>query len=259
LKQLVINADDFGFTRDVNAGIVQAHREGVLTATTLMANGDAFEDAVRLARATPTLDLGCHLVLVQGYSLLTGKPLPKGPRQLVATLARGGLDVYGELRAQIEKILAAGLTLTHLDTHKHTHLMPPVFRAVARLAQKFGIPWVRLPFDRSLPLLALPARYYRAIARRYGVRHTDHFLGFRLTGCLTEGTFAATLATLPQGVTEFMCHPGILGPELANAETRLKQERVRELEALTSPRIRRLMGESKVRLCAFSNLAGFAK
>jgi predicted glycoside hydrolase/deacetylase ChbG (UPF0249 family) len=101
LRQLITNADDFGFTRDVNAGIVHGHRAGVLTSTTLMANGDAFDDAVRLAKETPTLDIGGHLVLVQGCSLLDGRPLPETPRQLLSVLARRGLDVYAELKAQI--------------------------------------------------------------------------------------------------------------------------------------------------------------
>ena len=82
-KQLVVNADDFGFTTDVNAGIVEAHRYGILTATTMMANGDAFDDAVRLARETPTLDIGCHLVLIGGRSLLNGEAFPATAPQLV--------------------------------------------------------------------------------------------------------------------------------------------------------------------------------
>ena len=253
MRLLAINADDFGFTRDVNAGIVQAHCAGVLTSTTLMGNGAAFDDAVRLAHETPTLDIGCHLVLVQGSSLLTGNPLPKGPRQLLAALALGAIDSYSEMRAQIERILAAGLKPTHLDTHKHTHLVPRVFRQVLQLAKEFEIPYVRLPLDRTVRLTGLADRFYRRIADRSGVRFTDHFLGFRLTGLLTEETFAEAIRNLPDGFTEFMCHPGLLGPELANAETRLKETRLRELEALTSPRIRQLMDECKVRLHPFGN------
>jgi predicted glycoside hydrolase/deacetylase ChbG (UPF0249 family) len=255
LKRLTVNADDFGFTHDVNAGIVHAHLHGVLTSTTLMANGDAFEDAVRLARQTPTLDLGAHLVLVQGRSLVTGQRFPERPRELVAELARGRLDMYAELRSQIEKIIAAGITPTHLDSHKHTHLLPPVFRAVVRLAHEFEIPYVRLPLDASIPFASLPcaaaARFYRGLARRFGVRMTDNFLGFRLTGSLTEKTFAGALSSLPEGTTEFMCHPGFLGPELEQAATRLKESRVRELEALTSPRIRNLLDAKAIRLGPF--------
>jgi chitin disaccharide deacetylase len=245
LKRLVINADDFGFTRDVNAGIVQAHREGVLTATTLMANGDAFEDAVRLARETPALDIGCHLVLVQGRSLITGQPFPGKIPRLLALLLRKQLDVYAELRAQIERITAAGIRPSHLDSHKHTHVLPNVFRQVVRLAQEFHIPYVRLSLGSP----------YRRFAARYGVQMTDHFLGFRLTGSLDEQTLASTLAALPDGTTELMCHPGYLGPELAAASTRLKESRINELDALTSPRIRQLVIERQIQLTSFADLA----
>lgn len=252
MKRLIINADDFGFTRDVNAGIVHAHIHGVLTSTTLMANGDAFEDAVRLARETPSLDIGCHLVLVQGQSLITGKPFPKNPRALVFELARKRLNVYAELRAQIEKIVAEGIMPTHLDTHKHTHLVPTVFRQVVRLAFEFKIPYVRLPLDANVAFTRIPfERFYRCSAARLGVCMPDHFLGFRLTGSFTEDTFAAALSKLPDGLTEFMCHPGFLGPELKGASTRLKESRVRELEALTSPRIRDLLSAEAIRLSPF--------
>jgi predicted glycoside hydrolase/deacetylase ChbG (UPF0249 family) len=255
LKRLIINADDFGFTTDVNAGIVHAHREGVLTSTTLMATGDAFDDAVRLARENPTLDAGCHLVLVQGRSLVTGRIFPDGPRDLVPMLVKRRIDVAAELRAQIEKIVAAGIRPTHLDSHKHTHIIPAVFRAVVRLAREFQIPYVRVPLDASLPAVRLPCRvarrYYQRLAREHGVRMTDHFLGFRLTGSLTEEALAAALRRLPEGSTEFMCHPGYLGPELKQAQTRLKDSRVRELEALVSPRIRALAGELGIELASF--------
>lgn len=258
MKRLVINADDFGFTKDVNAGIVHAHREGVLTSTTLMANGAAFDDAVQLAHDTPTLDIGCHLVLVQGRSLITGREFPESPRQLLPLLLNRRLNVYSELRAQIEKIAAAGIRPTHLDSHKHTHVVPQIFRQVVRLAHEFDIPYVRLPLDETLPLARFPcflaSRYYRRVARQTNVRMTDHFLGFRLTGSLSEQTLAAALSSLPEGTTEFMCHPGYLGPELNQARTRLKESRVQELDALTSPRIRELIESRGIRLVGFSEL-----
>lgn len=257
MKHLIINADDFGFTPDVNAGIVHAHREGVLTSTTLMANGEAFDDAVRLARKVQTLDIGCHLVLVQGRSLISDKPYPETVKQMLVALAKRRLDIYAELRAQIEKILAAGIRPTHLDSHKHTHIVPAIFRIVARLAREFAIPYVRLPLDRTAALARVPCAlaepYYRRLAREYDVRMTDHFLGYRLTGSLTEDSLAAAVSSLPEGTTEFMCHPGFLGPELKQARTRLKESRVRELEALTSPRIRKIMAEESVRLGVFGS------
>ncbi len=220
-----------------------------------MANGAAFDDAVRLARDTPSLDIGCHLVLVQRPSLVTGKPFPEKLSVLLIALAKKQLDIYSELRAQIQRIFEVGLRPTHLDSHKHTHILPAVFRVVVQLANEFGIPYVRLPLDETVPFARMPvrlaARYYRRLARLNNVRMTDHFLGFRLTGSLTEQTFAAALSQLPLGTTEFMCHPGFAGPELHAASTRLKASRMRELEALTSPRIRELMDAKSIRLEAF--------
>jgi len=220
-----------------------------------MANGEAFDDAIRLARETPALDIGCHLVLVQGRSLATGRPLPDKPALLLTALFQRKLDIYAELRAQIEKVISAGISPTHLDTHKHTHLVPQVFRVVVRLAHEFLIPFVRLPLDKTAPAVRLPSaigeRYFRRIAREYNVQMTDHFLGFRLTGAFTEETFLKSIRNLQEGITEFMCHPGFLGPDLKTAATRLKQSRVLELEALTSERVRHLLDESGVRLGPF--------
>jgi predicted glycoside hydrolase/deacetylase ChbG (UPF0249 family) len=256
LRELAINADDFGFTRDVNAGIVKAHRNGVLTSTTLMANGDAFEDAVRLARETPTLDIGGHLVLVQGNALSTGKPLPKQLVELLIDLAKGRLDIRKEFRLQCEKIVARGIRLTHLDTHKHTHLVPRVFHEVVRAAAEFEIPYVRLPLDRTVRGLVIAEAFYRNIARRHGVRLPDYFVGFRLTGSLTEKSLVTAIFKLREGFTELMCHPGIFGQELASAETRLKQSRAAELDALTSPRIRQALSEMSVKLSSFGARPG---
>jgi predicted glycoside hydrolase/deacetylase ChbG (UPF0249 family) len=257
LRRLIINADDFGFTRDVNAGIVHAHRSGVLTSTTLMANGDAFDDAVQLAKETPSLDIGAHLVLVQGHSLLDGKPLPESPRQLLPVLAKGGLNVYLELKAQLEKIRAAGIKISHLDSHKHTHLVPSVFRTIVKLADEFGIRWVRLPLDPTVRFgslsCAIGNRYYRRFAIGKNVRFTDHFLGFQLTGTLTEETFGQALSKVKEGTTEFMCHPAYLGDELKQSRTRLKESRQRELEALTSPRIRQIILDNAIELGTFRN------
>lgn len=220
-----------------------------------MANGDAFDDAVRLVFETPGLDIGAHLVLVQGHSVLTGRQLPKTPLQLLRMLAAGGLNVYAELRAQIEKICDAGIQLTHLDSHKHTHIVPSIFRIVVRLAREFEVPYVRLPLDHTTRFIGDACQfadsYYRRFARGSNVLMTDHFLGFRLTGRLTEDTFAAALGSVREGTTEFMCHPGFLGEELKSAPTRLKEARVRELEALTSSRIREIMDAESIHLATF--------
>ncbi len=234
---LVVNADDFGFTRDVNEGIVEAHREGILTSTTLMANGDAFEHAVELARETPTLDIGCHLTLIGGEAL-TGGPLPRTAARLVAALLARRIPVYEEFAAQVRRIQAAGLRPTHLDTHKHTHLAPPVLRALARIAVNFRIPWIR----RTLLPFPMPAH----------CRTTDHFVGFRLTGRMGPAEMDEALRKLRPGFTEFMCHPGYCRSELLGAPTRLKESRQRELEALVSARVRHTVQERGILLTPFS-------
>jgi predicted glycoside hydrolase/deacetylase ChbG (UPF0249 family) len=257
--RLIVNADDFGFTRDVNEGILEAHRNGILTATTLMANGDAFDDAVALARQTPSLDVGCHLVLVQGRSVADpSRELPATILELVRTLFQGKLPVYEELLAQVRKIVRAGIRPTHLDTHKHTHLLPPVLDAVARLAHEFRIPWVRRPFDFGIDTRARITKSAVALgmrvthpqfARALGeLKTTDYFAGFQITGTLKQANLIETLERLPEGLTEFMCHPGKLGPELRAAQTRLKESREIELAALVSPEVRNVIERRGIEL-----------
>jgi chitin disaccharide deacetylase len=266
LKQLIVNADDFGYTRGVNEGIVEAHRDGILTATTLMANGAAFDHAVELARQNPTLDVGCHLVLVEGQSVLEpARALPSTLRDTVRAVLRGRLSAYDELRAQVEKIVAAGIRPTHLDAHKHTHLMPPVLEAVARLAREFDIPWVRRPFDFGIDrgarveknvigvgLRVLRPRFARVLN---DLRMTDHFAGFLVTGTLGEKNLIETIERLPEGLTEFMCHPGKMSDELESASTRLKESREVELRALLSPGVRGAIERRGIQLVNYRQLS----
>jgi predicted glycoside hydrolase/deacetylase ChbG (UPF0249 family) len=266
---LTVNADDFGFTQDVNAGIVEAHQRGILTATTLMANGDAFDDAVRLAGETPSLDIGVHFVLVGGNSLLDGRPYPSTVTQLMQAVALGRIRIYEELRAQMERILAAGLRPSHVDTHKHTHLLPPVLEAVARLAGEHGVRWVRRPFDFPLSggpsqtpwskravsrAFGLVGRQFQTKLARHGCRSTDWFAGFQITGRYGAEDVLHLLRNLPEGSTEFMVHPGFCGEQLRAAGTRLKESRAAELAALTDRRVVEYVREPGVRLVRYEEM-----
>ena len=232
-KLLIVNGDDFGFTRGVNQGIVEAHLNGIVTAATLMAHGAAFAHAVELARATPTLDLGVHLVLWPDGAL---------PQRLPSFLSRAArmsaAEIEAEFARQVGKVQAAGLEVSHLDTHKHTHLLPHVMRAVVSVARRFGIAWVRRPLRA-------------ASVQRHGLRTADHFLGIRLTGRMNRQSLARLLERLRPGLTELMCHPGRYDQELEAAPTRLKRQRQAELEALTDPGIRELLRSRGIELSSF--------
>ena len=161
-RVLIINADDLGYTRGVNASIFRCHSAGALPSTTIMANGEAFQDAVQRVGAHPDLGVGVHLVLTeleptaspsQILDLLDpGGKLPPSPGQLLTALQRRRISVESirkELHAQLTCVLDSGLSPTHMDTHKHVHLIPQVLDVVLDLAQAFGIRWIRNPFDDS--------------------------------------------------------------------------------------------------------------
>jgi chitin disaccharide deacetylase len=183
----------------------------------------------------------------------------------VRAVLRGRLSAYDELRAQVEKIVAAGIRPTHLDAHKHTHLMPPVLEAVARLAREFDIPWVRRPFDFGIDrgarveknvigvgLRVLRPRFARVLN---DLRMTDHFAGFLVTGTLGEKNLIETIERLPEGLTEFMCHPGKMSDELESASTRLKESREVELRALLSPGVRGAIERRGIQLVNYRQLS----
>ncbi len=263
-RRLSVNADDFGFTSGVNRGIVEAHVNGILTSTTIMANGRAFDDAVRLANEHPSLDIGVHFVLVGGESAARpGSGLPATVTELIKALALRRIDPFAELSAQMDRVLAAGLRPTHADTHKHTHLLPPVLDAVCRLAERHSIRWIRRPFDYPITpgpsgipvatriiggaISSVRAMFHSKMAR-HGCASTDHFAGFQLTGRLSHEDVVHLIARLPDGWTEFMVHPGFCTDELRAARTRLKESREAELRALTHPQVRRAIIDNGVTL-----------
>jgi hopanoid biosynthesis associated protein HpnK len=258
VKQLIVNADDFGYTRGVNRAIIHAFRNGIVTSTSLLANGSAFEDAVALAKLEPGLDVGCHLNLVEGTPLSPTEQIP----HLVAengkfySASRLALRLFGgavpaaelelECSAQIEKLIQAGIRPSHLDSHQHTHLHPRVAGAVANVASRYSIGWVRRPFENywvrkisglrlrraiSMSVGWLGPRFERRLAAQ-GLRMPDFFTGFELTGRWTKQALEETLAALRPGITELMCHPGYCDAELEGAKTSLKLARQRELEIM---------------------------
>jgi predicted glycoside hydrolase/deacetylase ChbG (UPF0249 family) len=263
-RSLVINADDLGLTVGVNNGIFDAHDRGVLTSASVFANARATEDALARALRRPSLGVGCHLTLVDGAPILPPTRVSSlieddgrfrrswNPFIVSWLLGRVSLrEVEQELTAQVERIRSAGVTLTHLDAHKHVHAYPPIFAIVTRLAERFQIPVVRVPFERSSNLhgdttqqrtargqavmnaamLPWAWRDYRSAARA-GIR-TPHFIGRTPTGVLYAQALAAMIQALPAGVTELMVHPGYVDETLARLNTRLLDARADEVDLLT--------------------------
>ena len=283
MKYLIVNADDFGYTPGVNRAIVEASRaagRGIITATSLLASGAAFDDAVEQARRVPALDIGGHLNLVEGRPLSPTHQVAGlvdaagnflGAQRLTLQLVTGRAtreQIERECGAQVERLLAAGIQPSHLDTHQHTHLHPRMAAAVAGTARRYGIQWIRRPFDSLTGLgryghwkrrvlasgLSVLAGSFDKIVRASGLNCVDHFTGFVLTGRLTIASLRATLENLPDGATELMCHPGYADAALAGASTNLLDQRERELEALCDPATQDTLRTQGIQLKSFREL-----
>jgi predicted glycoside hydrolase/deacetylase ChbG (UPF0249 family) len=262
--RLIINADDFGLTQGVNRAIAELHQARALTSATLMATGAAFDDAVALAHANPTLGVGCHVTLTDGIPVSSPKSIPtllgangKSFRpslgDFVQMLLRGRIseeEIEREAFAQVEKLQRAGIHVTHLDTHKHTHLFPAVTRPLLRVAERCSIGAIRNPFERSWSLAlghgnrlrrfqvkllgSLQNRFERhALIRDAQVLTTDGTIGISATGHLDAPALHQLLAAMPtEGTFELCCHPGYNDADLDHVTTRLRTHRDMERSAL---------------------------
>ncbi len=290
MKRLIVNADDFGMTEGVNRAIREAHLRGMVTSASLLASGAAFDSAVEIARGTLTLGVGVHLNLTEGRPVADSGRIPSlltpqgafspGPARLAWRIfsRRASLvEIETEFRAQIEKVLAAGIAPTHLDGHQHVHMWPSVFALTARLARSYGLHGMRCSRERratvrgllrtkvpdrgkillqfgegaALGLLALGAR---TSLRRAGIASPEYFYGVSSTGFLDAAALEAILRDLPEGTGELMCHPGYADAELKAAPTWLQAQREIELDALTRPEIRNLARELGIELITYREL-----
>lgn len=287
MKSLIVNADDFGWTDGVNRGIVEAHRHGLVTSTSLLANGPAFASALHSASENPELGVGVHLNLSDGPPtanpdtvrtlLNASNQFAFTPQALLLRILRRKLDVQEVARewdAQIQHVLDSGVAPTHLDGHKHVHMLPGLFPIAVQLARKHAIRAIRISHEssnlrallsgvasqttglvrkqalqaRGLKFLARDAR---EIAEHAGLITTDYFCGIAQTGALTREGLENLLNHLPDGTTELMCHPGYSDDHLQRSPTRLQQSRQAELRILTDERIRKLVATQGIRLISY--------
>ena len=283
MKQLIVNADDFGLTTGVNQGILRAFKDGIVTSASLLVTGSAFEEAVALAQQSPELDVGLHLTLVEERAVLGRELLPtlvdetgrfpdtSGEFFRRAFLGRINWDeVEREIAAQIAQFQKTGLRLSHLDSHQHLHMFPPVFQIVRRLTRGMdnvsirnaagpwrksrGVLMGRWVQQLGLNLTCLSARGL------YGAplpQMPDGMYGFEVSGCLTRFTLEQILRKIPDGLYELICHPG---EDDADTRTRYNHWGYRwadEMEALTAPETRMVLKEQGIALTSFVRASGW--
>ena len=278
----IINADDFGLSRGINDGILLAHRKGILTSATLMANMPGFDHAVGLAKDNPGLGVGIHLNIVRGKPLSPPDAVstlitPEGlfPADMPLLLRRIGKksvrpeEIELEFRAQIEKTLAAGVRISHLDSEKHAHTIPLVFGTALKLAAEYNIRRIRfinevclsLPLAQSLKswLISYWCSSMKKKIRKSGIMITDRFYGLCKSGRMNAARLKIILKSLGEGTAEIMVHPGFVTPEMADLEPMIgsyyiNKFREAELKALLDDGLMEIVRARDIRLINFHEL-----
>ena len=275
MKYLIVSADDFGLTKSVNEGIAKARREGIVTSVNLFPSGEAFDDALRLAKELGLKEAGAHLALTETIPVTDPSRIPTlvatdgrfygGRNQFLLRFILGMVDhdhIYTELKAQMDAVIGAGITITDLSSHEHIHMVPGILDVFVKLAKEYDIPAIRYPHKDISARPFGPDGLYKSfvlaffeggmarVLNQSSIRSPDHFRGFLDSANITEEALLGILDSLEEGTTELVCHPGFLGPEVldrytfhANCET--------ELFALTSRRVRKRMEDRGIQLMTY--------
>ena len=280
-RQLIVNGDDFGFSSGVNHAITAAHEQGVLTSTSLMVTGAAFEEAVALAKAHPTLAVGLHLVLACGRSVLPPAQIPhlvdahgnfsQQPEKAGLYYHFNGAarrELSLEIRAQLEKFRQTGLPLSHVDGHVHVHVQPVVLHQLVKLAKAFDIRFIRLPFeeatialkaDRSEPITKLLVslvyaglrRYGKGVLRSEGIHSVDRVYGLLQSGRMTEDYLLKLIPLIQADQVELYSHPATRVEGEPDNGIGLGQA---ERDALISDRVRTVIQDQGFELTNYCHL-----
>jgi predicted glycoside hydrolase/deacetylase ChbG (UPF0249 family) len=272
-RRLIVSGDDLGLHEAINRGVVDAHENGIVTSASIVACGRAFSHACELASSRPTLDLGIHLTLVEEKPLLgpgvlkTLAPfgvLPANYLELFLGLLAGRIDireVESELEAQIERVLASGLHVSHLDSHQHTHFFPLLRPVFLRLAKRHGMPALRaggrvLPSLTKFGLLLSPlAKRMKRDASGLQIKTPDALWLPARSGRVSAAQLIAGIDALPEGVTELVMHPGADQPALEREYPAWGFDWPLELEATLAADVRQALVRNNVQLTRYSELA----
>jgi hopanoid biosynthesis associated protein HpnK len=275
-RRLIVNGDDFGSSREVNEAVILAHRRGILTSTSLMVSGAAFEHAVTLAQDNPGLAVGLHLTLVDGRPLMRPWEIPHvagkngafpsnstraGLYYFLCRRARG--ELLHEIEAQFEKFAQSGLSFSHVDAHRHLHMHPVVLDAIIEIARRYGVKRVRvpadslfsaLPFLSSAPLAGGYALLFKLLTgsmkrklRRQGFIFPGRVYGHLLTGKMSREYVLSLLDDVPRGFSELYLHPSLRCSEK-------DEQRFRELSILMDPGVRSKIDRLGIILSTYSDL-----
>jgi hopanoid biosynthesis associated protein HpnK len=281
LKQVIVNADDFGLTTEINQGIIRAFEEGIVTSTSLSANGEAFREAVAFINTTPSLDVGIHLTLVEERPVLPPQTIPslventgrfrKKAQVFFVDYLKGKIsmqEVKTEFHAQAKKILDHGISITHIDSHQHIHILPKIADITIELAEEYGIKYIRYPKEDIEFRKILSARKIKRLVQQMAVNFfclysrnrlknysLDQFFGFYDGGRLDKEKLIQIFRKVSRGTSELMCHPG-LG---MNANTPTGYEHWdyawgEELNSLMDEELKEVISQENIQLVNFTRL-----
>ncbi|MFX0133189.1 MAG: carbohydrate deacetylase, partial [Candidatus Hodarchaeota archaeon] len=276
VKKLIVNADDFGLSQNINFGILDSFRNGILTSATFMVNMPAFEHAASLAKENPNLDTGLHLNITTGFPVAHYYKIPSlvcssgrfkySSAQLLYNSLGKKLkihEIYIELKAQVEKFLNIGLNLSHIDSHHHFHIFPTILPVVIQLTKEYKIPAIRLPYEKftgndilkilkpnKRKIVQLVLFFINIFNKRFysfnSIYRTDHFFGISTTGSLNKKSLKQILYRMKEGVTEIMTHPGYIDTSFFQPGIWLKEQREAEVKALTNTEIKKFVKENNI-------------
>jgi chitin disaccharide deacetylase len=276
VRKLIVTADDFGAAVEVNQAVERAHRDGILSAASLMVAAPAAQEAIVRARAMPDLHVGLHLVLVEGKPVLPAAAVPllvDSSGKFRTDMARAGTAMFfrpavrrqleEEIAAQFEAFRATGLALDHINAHKHFHLHPTIAKIIVKFARLFGVKGARVPLEPRSVLESIEHCRFSGVAaltrpfalglrrnfRRAGMVVPDQVFGLAWSGAMTPGRLAGLIQNLPMGLSEIYLHPAV-GPYPGCAPGYRYRE---ELSALTDSRLPGLIAASNIKMGGFSD------
>lgn len=277
MSYLIINADDFGFSDDVNTAIIQAHEEGILTSTSLMVTGDAAQNAIALAKNHPRLAVGLHLVLVCGKSVLPPAQIPNlvdSQGNFSDNPTQAGLnyqfnqatraELRLEIAAQLEKFRDSGLNLSHVDGHLHLHVHPVILNILTEFAAEFQIKFIRLPSEELTKNLKIDRRnllikivwsivfgqlrnYGEGLLKAHNIKFADRVYGLLQTGNMSEEYLLSLIPQIEAELVEIYAHP-------TSVNTKINNSGEIELKALLSERVREILSIKGFELSNYNQL-----